>query len=104
MRDHDAATLAVVRVFLDRVHLATPGQLPDVLLEAARQVGWTARMYVADYEQRLLVPAPAAASRQVSRCPSTARWRGAAPHRRADPHGQGAGHGLAPDHGEDVEE
>jgi len=57
--DHEAErTLALVRTFLDRVHLATAGQLPDVVLEAARTVGWTTVLYVVDYEQRLLVPVP----------------------------------------------
>ncbi len=51
-------TLAFVRTFMDRVHLATPGQLPEVVLEAARTLGWTAVLYLADDEQRLLVPAP----------------------------------------------
>jgi phosphoserine phosphatase RsbU/P len=50
----------MVRTFLDRGHLCTPGQLPDVVLEAAREVGWTAELYLVDYEQRLLVHAPPA--------------------------------------------
>ncbi|PPK93389.1 stage II sporulation protein E [Kineococcus xinjiangensis] len=54
----DELTLAMVRTFLDRVHLATPGQLPEVVLESARTLGWTAVLHVVDYEQRLLVPAP----------------------------------------------
>jgi hypothetical protein len=53
-------TLALVRTFLDRVHLATAGQMPDVVDEAARALGWRALLYVVDYEQRLLVPAPPA--------------------------------------------
>ena len=54
MTGHGAEqTLALVRTFLDRVHLATAGQLPDVVLEAARTVGWTTVLYVVDYEQRL---------------------------------------------------
>ena len=53
-------TLALVRTFLDRAHLATAGQLPDVVLEAARTLGWTALLYLVDYEQRLLMPAPVA--------------------------------------------
>jgi len=56
--DEAEQTLGLVRTFLDRVHLATAGQIPDVLLEAARTLGWTAVLYLADYEQRLLVPAP----------------------------------------------
>jgi phosphoserine phosphatase RsbU/P len=51
-------TLALVRTFVDRVHLATAGQLPEVVLAAARTLGWTAVLYVVDYEQRVLVPAP----------------------------------------------
>jgi hypothetical protein len=53
----EALTLAMVRTLLDRAHLATPGQLPEVVREAAREVGWGATVYVADYDQRLLVPA-----------------------------------------------
>jgi phosphoserine phosphatase RsbU/P len=51
-------TLVLLRTFVDRVHLATAGQLPEVVLAAARAVGWTAVLYLVDYEQRLLVPAP----------------------------------------------
>jgi sigma-B regulation protein RsbU (phosphoserine phosphatase) len=51
-------TLDLVRTFLDRAHLATAGQLPDVVLEAARTLGWTTLLYLVDYEQRLLMPAP----------------------------------------------
>ncbi len=59
MTDHeDADTLAMVRTFLDRAHLATPGQLSEVTLEAARELGWTAAMYVVDHEQQWLVPVP----------------------------------------------
>jgi sigma-B regulation protein RsbU (phosphoserine phosphatase) len=54
----DARTLRMVRTLLDRVHLATPGQLADVVLDAARDVGWTALLYVVDYDQRVLIPAP----------------------------------------------
>jgi sigma-B regulation protein RsbU (phosphoserine phosphatase) len=51
-------TLAIVRTLISRVHLATPGQLPEVVLEAGRTLGWTVLMYLTDVEQRLLVPAP----------------------------------------------
>jgi Stage II sporulation protein E (SpoIIE) len=51
-------TLTLVRTFVERVHLATAGQLPDVVFEAARTLGWTAVLYVVDYEQRVLLPAP----------------------------------------------
>ena len=54
----DARSLAMVRTFLDRAHLATPGSLSEVVLEAARELGWTALMYVADYEQQWLIPVP----------------------------------------------
>ncbi len=50
----------MVRTFLDRVHFATPGQLGEVVQEAARQVGWSARLYLVDHEQELLVPVPGA--------------------------------------------
>jgi phosphoserine phosphatase RsbU/P len=54
----DARTLAMVRTFLDRAHLATPGGLSEAVLEAARELGWTALVYLADYEQQWLVPVP----------------------------------------------
>jgi len=54
----DVQTLAMMRTLLDRAHLATPGELADVVAEAALQVGWTARMYLVDYEQEFLVLAP----------------------------------------------
>lgn len=59
MADDDAAlTLDVLRSLLDRGHLATPGGLPQVVSRAAATVGWAARVYVVDLEQRVLVPAP----------------------------------------------
>ncbi|WP_432498891.1 PP2C family protein-serine/threonine phosphatase [Kineococcus auxinigenes] len=51
-------TLALVRTLLDRVHLATAGEVPQAVAEAARALGWSAVLYLIDYEQRLLVPAP----------------------------------------------
>ncbi|WP_432501502.1 PP2C family protein-serine/threonine phosphatase [Kineococcus arenarius] len=51
-------TLALVRTLLDRVHLATAGQVPQAVAEAARTLGWTAVLHLVDHEQRLLVPAP----------------------------------------------
>ena len=51
-------TLALVRTLVSRAHLATPGQLPEVALEAGRTLGWTVLLYLTDLEQRLLVPAP----------------------------------------------
>jgi len=56
----DTTTLAMVRTFLDRVHLATPGQLGEVVREAAAAVGWSAQLYLSDHEQQLLVPVPVA--------------------------------------------
>lgn len=35
----DARTLAMLRTFLDRSHLAGPGQLGEVVLQAGREVG-----------------------------------------------------------------
>ena len=52
----DDRILAALRTLLDRVHLATPGQVPDVVAVAARELGWTTAMYLVDYEQRHLVP------------------------------------------------
>jgi phosphoserine phosphatase RsbU/P len=45
---------------LEEVHLATPGQLPDVVALAARELGWATAMYLVDDEQRHLVPLPVA--------------------------------------------
>lgn len=55
----DQRSLAALRTMLDRAHLATPGQLPEVVLAAARELDWTAVIYLIDYEQRLLLPVPA---------------------------------------------
>lgn len=54
----DQKTLAMVRTMLDRAHLATPGQLPSVVREGGRQLGWTAMLYLVDPEQELLIHAP----------------------------------------------
>ena len=54
----DVQTLAMMRTLLDRAHLATPGELPDVVAEAAQELGWAARLYLVDYEQEFLVLAP----------------------------------------------
>jgi sigma-B regulation protein RsbU (phosphoserine phosphatase) len=48
--------LGALQTLLERVHLATPGQVPDVVAAAAAELGWTTVMYFVDYEQRLLVP------------------------------------------------
>src|SRR3712207_7436416 len=52
----DQHVLAALRALLERVHLATPGQIPDVVAAAAGELGWTTAMYLVDYEQRHLVP------------------------------------------------
>ena len=55
--DESERTLVMVRTLMDRAHLATTGQVPDAVLEAARTLGWTAVVYLTDHEQRLLLPA-----------------------------------------------
>jgi phosphoserine phosphatase RsbU/P len=52
--------LSALQTLLERVHLATPGQVPDVVAAAAAQLGWTTVMYFVDYEQRHLVTVSAA--------------------------------------------
>lgn len=52
-------TLDALRTFLDGAHLAAPGDLPEVAAQAAARCGWSARLYVSDYEQQLLIPLPA---------------------------------------------
>lgn len=54
--DGELGVLAATRYFLDRVHLAAPGELPQALAEAAALLGWDARVYLADDEQRVLIP------------------------------------------------
>jgi phosphoserine phosphatase RsbU/P len=51
--------LGAMQTLLERVHLATPGQVPDVVAAAAAELGWTTVMYFVDYEQRHLVPVSA---------------------------------------------
>lgn len=51
-------TLAMVRTLLDRSHLATTGQVPDAVHQAAQTLGWSAVVHLVDHEQRLLLPAP----------------------------------------------
>lgn len=58
----DARILAALRTLLERVHLATPGQVPDVVAAAAAMLGWSATLYLVDYEQRHLVPFSATGS------------------------------------------
>jgi phosphoserine phosphatase RsbU/P len=50
-----------LQTLLERVHLATPGQVPDVVALAAAELGWTTVMYFVDYEQRILVPVTSSA-------------------------------------------
>jgi phosphoserine phosphatase RsbU/P len=47
--------LGALQTLLERVHLATPGEVPDVLAAAAAELGCTTAMYFVDYEQRHLV-------------------------------------------------
>lgn len=54
--DPGPGVLDATREFLDRAHLAAPGELPLALAEAARVIGWTAQVYLADDEQRVLIP------------------------------------------------
>ncbi|WP_432494856.1 PP2C family protein-serine/threonine phosphatase [Kineococcus auxinigenes] len=58
--NEDSRTLAVLRVLLDRTHLATPGQVPDAVQQAVGELGWGAVIHLVDHEQRQLVPAPVA--------------------------------------------
>jgi sigma-B regulation protein RsbU (phosphoserine phosphatase) len=59
--------LGALQTLLDRVHLATSGQVPDVLAAAAAELGWTTVMYFVDYEQRHLVPVSATLAPGVKR-------------------------------------
>lgn len=45
---------------LQESHIATPDHIPAALQAAAAQLGWTTSLYLADYEQRRLVPVPPA--------------------------------------------
>lgn len=54
----DAVLSTLVRMLEDS-HLATPEQIPAALAAAAETLGWTAALYLVDYEQRVLVPVPA---------------------------------------------
>lgn len=53
-------SLAALTRLLDGAHLVMPDQLPDVVAGAGRELGWTVVMYLVDYEQRHLMPAPLA--------------------------------------------
>lgn len=50
------AGLAQLTALLDGAHLAAPDSLPTVVAMAAEVLGWSARIYLIDYEQRTLVP------------------------------------------------
>ena len=52
-------TLRSLRTFMDGAHVAAPGEVPELATRAAQAAGWSARLYMADFEQRLLVPLPA---------------------------------------------
>ena len=54
------AGLAQLTALLDGAHLAAPDSLPTVVSMAAEVLGWSARIYLIDYEQRTLVPLPVA--------------------------------------------
>jgi sigma-B regulation protein RsbU (phosphoserine phosphatase) len=60
----DDRILAALRVLLERVQLATPGQVPDLLDVAAAELGWRTALYVVDYEQRRLVHVGTGGSRR----------------------------------------
>jgi hypothetical protein len=44
----DDRMLAALRVLLERVQLATPGQVTDLLDVAAAELGWRTALYVVD--------------------------------------------------------
>jgi hypothetical protein len=50
------SVLSALTGLLDRGHLSAPDLVPDVVLDAGRQLGWTVVVYVIDYEQRVLTP------------------------------------------------
>ena len=54
----DARVLSALRVLLDRAHLASPGQVPDVIALAARELGWQVLLHLVDHDQRVLLPLP----------------------------------------------
>jgi hypothetical protein len=76
--DRDARTLAALRGFLDEVHLATPDGVAEAANHAAGELGWTARLWVVDYEQRLLVPMPAPSLPDADAVPITGTLAGRA--------------------------
>ncbi|WP_337062515.1 PP2C family protein-serine/threonine phosphatase [Kineococcus sp. G2] len=56
----DGVLLRALTILLDRAHLASPGQLPDVLAVAARELGWEVLLHLVDHDQRVLLPLPPA--------------------------------------------
>ena len=54
----DGHVVKALETSLDAAHLASPGDLPEAATKAASALGWTAQLYVVDYEQRLLVLLP----------------------------------------------
>ena len=56
LSDHEA--LAQLTSLLDGAHFASPDLIPAVVSAAAAVLGWTVRLYLIDYEQRILVPLP----------------------------------------------
>jgi len=52
----DEAALAQLTSLLDGAHFASPDSIPAVVSTAAAVLGWSARIYLIDYEQRVLVP------------------------------------------------
>jgi phosphoserine phosphatase RsbU/P len=53
----DPMLTGLVRL-LEESHLATPDVIPHVAESAAAEAGWSVVVYLADYEQRVLVPCP----------------------------------------------
>src|SRR4051794_18746065 len=52
----DRSSLAQLTAMLDGAHFASPDATPAVISDAAAVLGWSARLYLVDYEQRVLVP------------------------------------------------
>ena len=52
----DGSALAQLTALLDGAHFASPDSIPTVVSTAAAVLGWSARIYLVDYEQRVLVP------------------------------------------------
>jgi sigma-B regulation protein RsbU (phosphoserine phosphatase) len=56
----------MLTALLDGAHLAAPDVLPEVISSAAAQLGWTASVYLVDYEQRLLIELASGADGEVN--------------------------------------